>query len=283
MKVLVTGAGGQLGRELLEVFDAEVVGLDSGELDIADAEAVGGALSEHAPDVVVNAAAYTRVDAAEAEPDAAWAVNAAGPWHLALACRRRDAALVHVSTDYVFDGTSDRPYTEFDAPNPLSVYGRTKHAGEELVREGLARHWIVRTSWVQGRHGNNFVKTMLRLGRERDALSVVADQWGSPTVARDLAVAIAEIVALAPPYGTYHRTNSGTCSWYDLAGSVFEAARIEVTLAPTTTAEYAAPAPRPANSRLDNRKAAMAGLTPLPAWEESVGALVRQLVDDQRG
>lgn len=270
MKVLVTGAGGQLGRELTEALDRhEVIAATSGDLDITDHQAVADTLESARPDVVVNAAAYTKVDACEEDPAPAWAVNAAGPWHLARACASVGAKLAHVSTDYVFDGTADRPYTEFDATGPRSVYGRTKDAGEQLVRQSLDRHWIVRTAWLHGRHGANFLKTMLRLGRERDVVSVVDDQRGTPTFADDLAAAIAELIE-TDTYGTYHRTNTGSCTWHDFASAAYSLAGVEVDVQRITTEQFGAPAPRPANSMLDNRAAALVGLRPLPPWTEGL-------------
>lgn len=277
MKVLVTGAGGQLGTDLVAAFsDHEVVGLARADLDVTDEPAVVAAVRDHAPDLVVHAAAFTRVDACEADPDTAWRVNALGSWWVARACALADAAMVAVSTDYVFDGTATRPYTEFDPVHPLSVYGQTKQAGEQLVRQTLARHYVVRTSWVLGVHGGNFVKTMLRLGRERGAVSVVDDQTGSPTFAFDLAPAIRSL-AVSGRHGTYHLTNTGACTWFDLAAATFAEAGLEVALTPTDTATFGLPAPRPAYSVLDNRMARLTGLEPLPPWRDSLKRLVAEL------
>jgi len=277
VKVVVTGAGGQLGHDMVAAFaDHDVVGLTRADLDVTDEAAVVAAVRDHAPDLVVNAAAHTEVDAAESHPDAAWRANALAPWWLARACALGDAVLVHVSTDYVFDGRSDRPYTEFDAVNPQSVYGRSKAAGEQLVRQTLPRHYIVRTSWVLGAHGGNFVRTMLRVGRERDAVKVVADQTGSPTFTFDLAPALRRL-AVTGRFGTYHLTNTGTCTWHELAVAAYREAGLDVAVTPITTAEYGAPAPRPANSVLDNRLARLTGLPPLPPWEESLRRLVAEL------
>ena len=282
MTVLVTGAGGQLGVDVLAAYAADdVVGLTHAELDIADEAAVAAAVRDHQPRLVVNAAAYTKVDACETEPDTAWAANALGPWWLARACRDAGAQLVHISTDYVFDGTATRPYTEFDPINPLSVYGRSKAAGERLVRQALPAHYIVRTSWVHGLAGANFVKTMLRLGAERDELSVVDDQTGSPTFTFDLAPAIRRLVELGRP-GTFHVTNSGACTWFELARTVFELAGMDVSVKPIDTATYGAPAPRPANSMLDNTFARLTGLEPLPPWRDSLVRLMTQLGAAQR-
>jgi len=277
VRVLVTGAGGQLGSDLLEAFaDDDVVGLDRSQLDVTCEADVVAAVRDHGPSLVVHAAAYTKVDAAETDPDTAFAVNATGSWWVARACELADAAMVYVSTDYVFDGRLGRPYTEFDPTSPLGVYARSKEAGEQLVRSTLRRHYVVRTSWVQGAHGANFVKTMLRLGRERGAVRVVADQVGSPTFAADLAPAIREL-AVSGRYGTYHRTNAGSCSWFDLACATFEAAGLDVDCTPTDTASFGAPAPRPACAVLDDVMARTTGLTALPPWRKSLERLVAEL------
>ncbi|HEY8340431.1 MAG TPA: dTDP-4-dehydrorhamnose reductase [Egibacteraceae bacterium] len=277
MKVLVTGAGGQLGHDLLAAFAADdVVGLTHDDLDVTDEAAVVAAVRDHAPDLVVHAAAYTKVDACEADPDTAWRVNAIGTWWVARACALAEADMVYVSTDYVFDGRCGRPYTEFDRPNPQSVYGRTKEAGEQLVRQTLPNAYIVRTSWVLGTVGTNFVKTMLRLASERDSLAVVDDQTGSPTFTFDLAPAIRQL-AVSGRHGTYHLTNSGHCTWYELARATFTEAGIDVDLSPTDTASYGAPAPRPAFSVLDNRLARLCGIPPLPDWQTSLKRLLDEL------
>lgn len=277
MRVLITGAGGQLGHDLQKAFAADqVVALARADLDVADEAAVVAALRDHAPDVVVHAAAYTKVDAAETDEDEAWRINAIGSWWVARACKLAGAAMVYVSSDYVFDGTLGRAYTEFDRTNPQGVYGRTKEAGEQLVRETLPEHYIVRTSWVQGEHGGNFVKTMLRVGAERDVLTVVDDQTGSPTFTADLAPAIRRL-AVTGRYGTYHVTNSGHCTWRELAQAVFAEAGMDVRVDPVSTADYGAPSPRPAYSVLDNRKARLVGLEPLPPWRESLRDLLGAL------
>jgi dTDP-4-dehydrorhamnose reductase len=277
MKVLITGAGGQLGHDLLQAFaDGEAVGLGHSDLDVTHEPAVVAAVRDHAPDLVVHAAAFTRVDACESEPQTAWRVNTMGTWWVARACALADAAMVYVSSDYVFDGWLGRAYTEFDAVCPLSVYGRSKEAGEQLVRQTLATHYIVRTSWLHGTHGANFAKTMLRLGRERGAVSVVDDQTGSPTFTFDLAPAIRRL-AVTGRYGTYHLTNTGHCTWFTLAQAVFEEAGMRVTCTPIDTAAFGAPAPRPVFSVLDNLKARLIGLAPLPEWRASLKRLVADL------
>ncbi len=277
MRVLITGAGGQLGTDLVAAFAADhVAGLDRQALDVSDEAAVVAAVRDHAPDLVVHAAAFTKVDACEDDADHAWRVNALGPWWVARACALADAALVHVSTDYVFDGCAGRPYTEFDRPNPQCMYGRSKEAGEQLVRQALPRHYIVRTSWVHGVHGGNFAKTMLRLGRERGKVSVVDDQTGSPTFTFDLAPALRRL-AVTGRHGTYHLTNQGHCTWFEFARAVFSAAGLAVDVEPIDTATFGAPAPRPAFSVLDNRFARLAGLQPLPRWQDSLTRFIAEL------
>jgi dTDP-4-dehydrorhamnose reductase len=277
--VLVTGAGGQLGHDLLDAFAGDdVVGLTRQQLDVSVEADVVAAVRDHAADVVVHAAAYTKVDACEAEPELCWKVNALGPWWVARACELAGAAMVYLSSDYVFDGRAGRPYTEFDPVNPQSAYGRGKEAGERLVRQTLAEHYVVRTSWVLGTHGGNFVRTMLRLARQREAVSVVDDQTGSPTFTFDLAPAIRRL-AVTGRYGTYHLTNRGHCTWFELARATFQEARLDVELTPTDTASFGAPAPRPAFSVLDNLMARMTGLDPLPEWQSSLPRLVGELGD----
>lgn len=270
MRVLITGAGGQLGRALVDAYDDhDVVALPRAALDITDEAAVERIVDEVRPNLVLNAAAYTKVDACEADPEPAWRANAAGPWWLARACARQDVPIVHFSTDYVFDGDSDRPYTEFDAPAPRSVYGRTKLAGEQLVRQACARHFIVRTSWLHGVGGANFLSTMLRLGRERGEVRVVDDQTGSPTFAFDLAPAVRTLAA-TDRYGTYHLTNGGTCTWFELAQRAFALAGLDVRCDPIDTTAFGALAPRPANSVLDNRSAHLIGIPALPTWKDAL-------------
>lgn len=277
MRVLVTGAAGQLGHDLVAAFaDHEVVALARADLDVTSEPDVVAAVRDHGPDLVLHSAAYTAVDAAEDEPDACWAVNALGSWWVARACALGGAAMVYVSSDYVFDGTAGRPYTEFDAVAPQGVYARSKAAGEALVRQTLAEHYVVRTSWVLGEHGGNFVRTMLRLGRERGAVSVVDDQRGSPTFTFDLAPAIRRL-AVTGRYGTWHLANAGDCTWFELARRTFELAGLDVDCTPTTTEAFGARAPRPAASALDTRLARLAGIGPLPPWEESLERLVKVL------
>jgi dTDP-4-dehydrorhamnose reductase len=266
LRVLVTGAGGQLGLELAEVFPQrghETVALSRAELDVADAGAVERVLEERAPDLVINAAAYTDVDGCETEGDLAYSVNALGPRNLAQACERLGCELLHVSTNYVFDGEEERPYEPFDLPRPISAYGRTKLAGEELVKHLSHRWYVVRTAGVYGR-GRNFVRTMLRVGAERDVLKVKEDEFISPTYARDLAWGIAE-VAEAGRYGAYHLTNAGSCSWYEFTREIFELAGVEAEVVPIPGSEYPSPAARPANGVLSTL-----GSPELRHWREAL-------------
>lgn len=277
MRVVITGAAGQLGHDLQKAFaDDEVLAIDVDEVDITDEAAVVAAFTDFGPQLVVHGAAYTAVDKAETDEDTAWRVNAIGSWWVARACKLVGAAMVYVSTDYVFDGTLGRAYTEFDRTSPQGVYARTKEAGEQLVRETLSEHYVVRTSWVQGEHGSNFVKTMLRLGAERDSLTVVDDQTGSPTFTADLAPALRRL-AVTGRYGTYHLTNSDTCTWFEFARAIFDEAGLDVRVEPTDTASYGAPAPRPSYSVLDNRKARLTGVGPLRPWREGLADLVAKL------
>jgi dTDP-4-dehydrorhamnose reductase len=284
MRVLITGAGGQLGLDLLDAYAGyDVTGLTHGELDISDDTAVTTAVVGLRPDLVINTAAWTDVDRCEADPHRAHRINALGPWWLARACERRGATFVHVSTDYVFSGDpprgagdAPRGWTEFDLACPGNVYGRAKWAGEELVRSTLRTHHIVRTSWLGGARGTNFVRTILRSGRERGGLQVVDDQIGSPTYTRDLAAAIRE-VSFSGHFGTVHRTNTGRCSWYDLAVATFDLAALDVEVVPVPSSSFPRPAQRPAWSVLDDQHATASGLTALPHWRDGLRGLLAEL------
>jgi dTDP-4-dehydrorhamnose reductase len=289
--VLVIGCRGQIGRELLEArppAGVAPIGLGHGDLDITDPAAVRRAVDRYRPMLLVNAAAYTAVDRAESEPTAAFAVNADGPANLADAAATAGISLVHLSTDYVFDGAKATPYTEDDPVRPLGVYGASKAAGERAIRERLDHHVILRTSWVFGTHGTNFVKAMLRLGRERDRLRVVADQRGCPTAAAELAEAILGIAyqllieRRSNAWGTYHFAGRGATSWRDFAEAIFERAepywgrRPEVI--PITTADYPTPARRPAASVLDCTRFDRTFALPRRPWIERLDTVVRQLL-----
>jgi dTDP-4-dehydrorhamnose reductase len=267
--ILVTGKRGQVGWELQRTLAplGKVVAVNSSELDLADSSAIRETVRNIKPDIIVNPAAYTAVDKAESEPELAQAVNGTAPGVLAEEAERLGAWMVHYSTDYVFDGTKQGAYLETDTPNPLGVYGRTKLAGEEAVRAAGGRHLILRSSWVYGRRGHNFMLTMLRLAKERDELRIVDDQVGAPTWCRSLAEATAQAIAqiYAPStvrqdgaklIGTYHLTSLGSVSWCGFAKAIFEEANVDPQprLVPITTAEYLTPARRPANSVLSNEK-----------------------------
>ncbi|MBD2845917.1 dTDP-4-dehydrorhamnose reductase [Paenibacillus sp. IB182496] len=279
MSVLVTGAGGQLGRELAllpEQPGIEVVALTRAELDVTELEACRRVLAHHRPDAVLHCAAYTAVDRAEAEPEAAWRVNAAGTRHLALAAREHGAKLCYVSTDYVFDGSGSVPYDEYAGTNPQTVYGRTKLAGERLALTLHPRCFVVRTSWVYGRHGANFVNTMLQLAQTKDEVQVVRDQIGCPTYTRDLAVFLLELVQ-TEQYGIYHASNAGSCSWHEFAAAIFELSGSRTRALPCTTAEFPRPAPRPSYSVLGDLALRGSGLTPLRPWREALAAYLGEL------
>ncbi len=287
MRILLTGKNGQVGWELQRALGplGEVIALGSAEMNLADPQAIRQTLAEVRPDVIINPAAYTAVDRAETEPDLAMAVNGNAPGILAEEAKRLNAALIHFSTDYVFDGAQTAPYTEEDSPNPQSMYGRSKLAGELAIRASGAKHLILRTSWVYGVHGGNFMKTMLRLGRERDELRVVADQFGAPTWARDLATTTATLLqkwqaAQFDPAlsGVYHLSAAGRTSWHEYAVEIFRLARSwDAALAqrspsvlPISTAEFPTPAKRPANSVLSNEKIRQVFGVQLPDWQGSL-------------
>jgi dTDP-4-dehydrorhamnose reductase len=268
---LVAGAGGMLGQDVTAMLSGrEVTAAGRGDLDITDAAAVLAAVRGH--DVVVNCAAWTAVDDAETQEGPAFAINAVGAANLARACARTGAALVHVSTDYVFAGDADQPYPEDAGLAPRSAYGRTKAAGEWAVRAELPdRHWIVRTAWLYGRHGSSFVRTMARLESARETVDVVDDQHGQPTWSRDLARRIVELVDAGAPAGTYHATSAGRTTWYGLARAVFAHLGADPDrVRPTSSEAFVRPAPRPAWSVLGHDGWSAAGLKPLRAWDDAL-------------
>jgi dTDP-4-dehydrorhamnose reductase len=278
VRVFITGAGGQVGRELVDAFVGhDVIAADHATLDVGDRDAVVQAIAASAPDTVIHAAAWTAVDACEGDSDRAFRDNALATRYVAEAASRVDAGLCYLSTDYVFDGTKADPYDEWDAPNPTSVYGRSKLGGEEELDPGDT---IVRTSWVCGFHGSNMVKTILRLASERDQLSFVSDQRGHPTFAADLARTVRTLVLDQRP-GLFHVTNQGAVSWFEFARAVLSAAGLDPNrVDPITTAELdpPRPAPRPANSVLDNAALRLGGLDLLPHYRETLDPLVARLL-----
>ncbi len=293
LRVLVTGATGQIGWELARTLMplGEVVTPEHGQCDLSRPESLGALVDAVRPDVIVNAAAYTAVDKAEQEPDLAMTINAAAPAALAAAAHRRGALLVHYSTDYVFDGTKSGPYLEEDPPCPASVYGRSKLAGEEAVRASGADHLILRTSWVYAARGKNFLKTILRLASEREELRVVVDQFGAPNWARLVAEVTAQVLQqdLARrkngrfESGTFHLTAAGETSWHGFASAIIEAARARgatlkcLAIVPITTSEYPLPATRPANSRLSGTSLATRYGLEMPSWERCMHLCLAEL------
>lgn len=279
MKVLVTGATGQLGCDVCRVLNARGighVGVSSREFDLTDSAAVSAYMAAYRPDAVIHCAAYTKVDLAEDEQARCMAVNAQGTACVAKACKDCGAKLLYISTDYVFPGAGEAPYGT-DAPTgPVNVYGLSKLAGEEAVRETLAAYFIVRISWVFGVNGNNFIKTMLKLGESRQEVSVVADQIGSPTYTADLAPLLCDLVK-TERYGTYHATNEGFCSWVELAEEVFRQRGMAVRVNRISTAEYPTRAARPLNSRLSKASLDACGLERLPDWKDAVARYLEEL------
>ncbi len=294
MKILITGANGQLGHELQRCLHngrseigalpqaflhPQVIAVDVDELDITNLEAVMEFAAQEKPQVIFNCAAYTNVDKCETERDTAFAVNALGPRNLAIAARQCGAKLVHVSTDYVFAGDGEEPYSEWDACMPRTAYGASKLLGEQYVREQCPQSFIVRTAWLYGYDGGNFVKTMMRVGKERGALRVVSDQRGNPTNAADLAHHILKIAA-TQEYGIYHCTGKGECSWYDFACEIIRLAGIDATVTPCTTQEYAqttpGAAPRPAYSSLEHQMLRCTVGDEMRPWEEALSAFMEQ-------
>ncbi len=280
MRALVAGSAGQLGRELVALLGSECAWAgDQAEIDVTDAQAVAALVARTAPDVLFNATAWNRVDAAESRPEAAFAVNALGPHALAVAARERGALLVHFSTDYVFDGCATRPYREDDLPRPLSVYGASKLAGETLVGASGVDSLVVRTSAVLGRGGSeqkggSFVDRILAQARQGQPLRVVADQLFAPTIAGDLAMASLALVR-AGARGLFHVTNQGSCSWHELAVAALGLARIDAPVAPIPLAELRLPAARPCYSVLDNARYLALGLPPLRHWRDALSDCVR--------
>ena len=280
MVVLVTGSSGQLGQALQSIAkqypEINFQFFSSSELDITNLTQCEGIFEKLKPHFCINAAAYTAVDKAEAEPEKAQLINVMGCENLAKACKKENTVLVHISTDFVFDGTATTPYTEEDVPNPTRVYGQTKLDGEKVIQAILEEYFIIRTSWVYSEFGNNFMKTMLRLGAERDCLSVVNDQIGTPTNAVDLAKALVKIIQtynLQPAnqnFGIYNFSNEGKCSWFDFAKKIFEINKFEIDLKPIPTAAYPTPAKRPSYSVLDKSKIKEVFGVEVRDWEESL-------------
>ncbi len=279
MKVLVTGAGGQMGYDVCKVLTARGIehkGVDIADFDITDQQATRDYITGCRPDAAIQCSAWTAVDRAEDEPDKCRAVNVDGTRNIAAACKEIGAKMLYISTDYVFPGTGERFYEPDDPTGPLGVYGKTKLGGELAVRELLERYFIVRTSWVFGRNGNNFVKTMLRLAETKTEVNVVCDQVGSPTYTADLAPLLCDMI-VTENYGVYHATNEGVCSWAEFAREIFRMAGKDVRVNAIPTCEYPTRAVRPLNSRMSKDKLAKAGFSRLPSWQDALARYLSEL------
>lgn len=285
MKVLVTGAAGQLGQDvvlLLQHQGHEVLGCDRQEMDITDLDGCTQVIGEFGPDAVIHCAAHTEVDAAESDIDAAYLINATGTRNVALASEKAGAKLVYISTDYVFDGMGEQPYHEYDNTDPKSIYGKSKRAGEVLVQSLSSKFFIVRTSWVYGKYGNNFVKTMLKFGQEKPMLQVVDDQKGSPTYTVDLARFLLVLIQ-TEKYGVYHASNSDYCTWFEFTQAIFAEAedilglKISAKLEPCTTEQFPRPAPRPRNSVMEHLSIRTNGFQDIRHWREGLRDFLLEL------
>lgn len=291
MKILITGAKGQLGSQIINIIkkgsseigeissdvkNADIIGIDVEELDITDITATKAYIKEVKPDVVINPAAYTNVDGCETNEDLAFKVNSLGARNLAIACEEIGAKLIHISTDYVFNGVGIKPFKEYDKVGPQSVYGTTKLMGEEFVKQFCSKYFIVRTAWLYGYNGNNFVYTIMKAAKERGALQVVDDQRGNPTNAEDLAHHILKL-ATTEEYGVYHCTGEGECSWYDFASKIVELAGIDASVSPCTSEEYKRPAKRPAYSSLDNMMLRCTVGNEMRQWEDALEVFINNV------
>jgi dTDP-4-dehydrorhamnose reductase len=279
MKVLVTGVTGQLGYDVareLEKRHIEYKGTGSREMDISDAEAVKRVITEYHPDAIIHCAAYTAVDKAEDDYGRAMDVNAKGTLAIAKAAKEIDAKMLYISTDYVFNGQGTEPFTVDAATAPLNVYGLTKLFGEEAVQLELSKYFIVRISWVFGKNGNNFIKTMLRLGQTHEELTVVSDQWGSPTYTADLAPLLCDMISM-DAYGIYHATNEGITNWAEFAAYIMEQAHLSCKVRPIPSSDYPTRAVRPLNSRLDKSSLDKAGFRRLPDWKDALRRYLKEI------
>ena len=281
MRIVVTGVKGQLGYDVCKVLNARGIenrGVDIEDFDITDENAVQEYILNYHPDAVIHCSAYTAVDKAEDNLDLCKSVNTEGPRNIAKACRSIDAKMIYISTDYVFPGNGDCFYKPEDETGPIGVYGQTKLGGEKAVQENLTRYFVVRISWVFGKNGNNFVKTMLKLGKERNELNVVCDQIGSPTYTADLAPLLCDMI-MTEKYGIYHATNEGVCSWAEFADEIFHQAGKTVKVNHIPTSEYPTRAVRPLNSRLSKDKLEREGYYRLPTWQDAVRRYLGEMKD----
>lgn len=281
IKVLVTGVNGQLGYDVvkrLQELHIDVQGVDIEDFDITDSLQVSQYLQNYQPDAVIHCAAYTAVDKAESDKEKCAAINIEGTRNIAKACRRLNAKLIYISTDYVFDGSGSEPHKEDEETAPINYYGYTKEQGEQAVRELVSRHHIIRTSWVYGKNGSNFVKTMLRLASSNNSLKVVNDQIGAPTYTRDLAILICEVLQ-RDKYGTLHGVNDGICSWYDFAREIFSQSNISIEVQPVPSEAFPTAAKRPRNSRLSNEALGKQGFSKLPPWKDALTRYLREITE----
>jgi len=294
MNIVITGSNGQLGKEMLRQLSSDealqaigkegflwtpeemfVTGVDIDDVDISDLSAISKFLESVKPDIIVNCAAFTAVDQCETDKDTAYRVNTLGPRNLALAADILGAKLVHISTDYVFDGDSNTHYNEFSVTNPRTVYGISKFAGEQMVQQFCRKHFIFRTAWLYG-DGNNFVKTMIKLGSERSEVRVVDDQHGTPTSTRALTSCILEVMQ-SEAFGVYHATCEGETSWHAFTEEIMKLMNMSTKVIPVTTAEFPRPAPRPKYSVLDNMMLRLNGFSPFPSWQEELAKYIRTM------
>ncbi|WP_297899006.1 dTDP-4-dehydrorhamnose reductase [Methanobrevibacter sp.] len=277
MKILITGYNGMLGSDLVETLKNEnkhdLILTDVEELDITNFDEVIKVFKNEKPEIVINVAAYTDVDGCETNQDLAYNVNSIGPKNLAIASNEINAKLLHISTDYVFSGEESKPYKEEDGIGPKSYYGKTKLQGELFIKENMEEYFIIRTAWLYGFNGKNFVKTMLELSKNNNKITVVNDQYGSPTFAKDLSKSISEIIK-TDKYGVYHVTNSDSCTWYEFAKQIFELANIDVNVIPVTTKEYPTPAERPKYSVLSNEKWENNGFKKLRSYKDALKSYI---------
>lgn len=291
MKILVTGAKGQLGTQFINILkqgtselgetpeavrDCEIIAYDVEELDITDLKSVREVLHKEKPEAVINCAAYTNVDGCETNEDLAFKINSIGPRNLAIVSEEIGAKIIHISTDYVFKGDGSTPYREYDKTSPVSVYGKTKSLGEEYIKEFSSKYFIVRTSWLYGYYGKNFVKTIIKAAKERGQLKVVNDQRGNPTNAEDLVYHTIKLL-LTEEYGIYHCTGEGECTWYDFAKAIVELAKIDCTVEPVTSEQFNSAAKRPTFSSLDNMMLRCTVGNSMRPWKDALEEFIRNV------
>jgi len=275
MRIAVTGATGMLGHAIQKVFaDEEIISFSHVDLDVTNLDAALMVMKNTQPDYLIHAAAFTDVDACESEPEKAYLVNGIGARNMAIACEEIRCPIMHISSDYVFDGSKDSPYDEWDKTNPINRYGLSKLMAEQFIASLTSRFYIVRTSWLYGSHGKNFVETIIRLLAEKESLQVVNDQFGSPTFTEDLAAAIRQLIGKG--YGIYHVTNSGVCSWHEFALKIAELKEMQKPIIPVTSAEFKRPARRPTHSAMNNTMLQLEGIPALRHWSEALEQYMKQ-------